>query len=66
MVNRYKEEVLKEVDWDQILLESEALWQLGHPWRLSDVARYIGKLRIAPAILMELGLINARRFFGLE
>ena len=65
-MHRSKDEVIKSIDLDRILLETDAPHIFHHPWRIPDVARHIGYLRhLAPSLIMDLGHINARKFFGL-
>ena len=66
VMNRYHEELIRAMDLDRILLESDAPLQLAHSWRLPDVARHVGQVKgVPPAMVMELGRLNARKLFGI-
>jgi Tat protein secretion system quality control protein TatD with DNase activity len=58
------DEVLRAMPLDKILLESDAPYQLEHPWQMTSVAEYVGNAKHLPlALICELAGMNAGRFF---
>ena len=58
-------EILRNLDLQQILLESDSPYQLASPWEIPKVADRVADIRGLPtALLMEMCLRNIQQFMG--